>query len=447
LDDPAFAAHTAQFSDEQIAKALEYLRKTVAVNEVVNAGLRAEDELAEMELDAERREVVKTAAAKKGIKNVEDAQDAENTREGEDATDIAKSFQPDPVYGRSSFDEIRARNQAKARVEDRARKEEEEAKEASGTEEVRTGALTKFRDPNRQIQNPAVAKFYKEAESDMQEAPQMSTWERIGPSAVAVVLVVGFLAAVAMVYEEPQAKYRLLPELTTAQATVGTIVALNVLVYLGWRIPPLWKAFNKYMLFVVGAPRPLALFTAPFSHKELGHLLVNMVPLYVVGTHLHEDVGRAGFTALYIACGAFGFLGTLTTYTLANMLGVYTLGASGATMGLMAAYFWEHRGDAFRILGLPPDGVQGIVWLALLVGVHLAGVGGMFSAKNKIDMASHLAGLVTGIVGIELIQGSKRKESASNGSETEAETAPKTTQATVVKDLFSGQVIGQKVTK
>jgi rhomboid-like protein len=116
-------------------------------------------------------------------------------------------------------------------------------------------------------------------------------------------------------------------------------------------------------------------------------------------------------------------------------------------MGLMAAYFWEHRGDAFRILGLPPDGVQGIVWLALLVGVHLAGVGGMFSAKNKIDMASHLAGLVTGIVGIELIQGSKRRESVGNSGETEGKTDAEATQIAVVKDLFSGQVIEQKEKK
>lgn len=393
LEDPAFAIHTAQFTAEEIARALAYLRKTVPVEEIRNAGLRAEDELEQMEQEMEQA-AEKKAKASKG-----------EQEEGEEEEDPADVYKPDPIYGRSKIDEMRARNKAREKARAKALEEELKAKEAV---EGVSGPLAKREGQVREITNPRVAEYYKAAQSDLEAPPELKPWERILPSATVVALVLGFIAAVAMVYEEPAPRYRLFREISTSHATVGALIAINALVYLGWRIPPLWSLFNRYMIFVVATVRPVTLFTAAFSHTKLSHLLVNMVPLWFVGTCLHDEVGRADFLALYLGCGSVGFLGSLITYTLRGWLTVTSLGASGATLGLCSAYFWEHRADGFKIFGLPQDGVHGIVFLALITAVQLAGLGK--TVKLKVDIASHIAGIIAGILGIELLNRTERRK-------------------------------------
>ncbi|KAK3181403.1 hypothetical protein K4F52_007265 [Lecanicillium sp. MT-2017a] len=391
LEDPAYAVNTAQYTTDQIEAALAYLRKTLPVEEVRNAGLRAEDELAQIEQEMEQAEKRKSGAVE---------------GEQEPAADEAAEYKEDPVYGESTFDKIRARNQAKQRARDKAMEEERQAREAR--QEVNSGPLAKTTGQQRQITNPKVAEYYQKAQSEMQEPEQLRLWERILPAATVVTLVIGFMAAVSMVYDEPSPRYRVLRELTTSQATVATIIAINGLVYLGWRFPPLWAFFNKYMLFVVGQVRPLTLFTSVFSHQKFSHLLMNMVPLWFIGTALHDEIGRADFLTLYLACGSLGFLGSLISYTARGWLMVSSLGGSGATLGLLSAYFWEHRMDGFKILGLPQDGVHGVVFLALIVAVQLAALGR--TAKLQVDVASHIAGIVAGMAGIEVVN--RRKERA-----------------------------------
>ncbi|KAI5466154.1 hypothetical protein BGZ63DRAFT_375445 [Mariannaea sp. PMI_226] len=385
LNDPAFAVHTAQFTKDQIAKALIYLRKSIPVDEVLNAGLRAEDELAQMELEME------TAAT---------ADISKNTK---DETPPPSTYKPDPVYGHSAFDEIRSRNIAKRKV--RELKEEEERKAAEARGEAVAGPLAEARPQERQIQNPKIQEYYKQGQSDLKAPPELKTWERILPSVTFVALVIGLLGSVAMVYQEPEARYRVFPDISTAHATVGAIIAINALAYFAWHVPPMWKFMNRYMLFCVATVKPISLFTAPFSHQKLSHFLMNMVPFWFLGSQLHEEIGRANFVALYLGCGALGFAGSLVTYTLRGWLELTSLGASGAVLGLCSAYFWEHRTDGFKLFGLPQDGVHGIVFLALLFVPQLAAFGK--TVKFKIDIASHLTGMAAGILGIMYINRDK----------------------------------------
>ncbi|KAG5980194.1 hypothetical protein E4U55_004285 [Claviceps digitariae] len=387
LEDPAFAVNTAQYPTQLITSGLEYLRQNVPVNEVLNAGLRAEDELNQMDREMEEREAKKKAD--------------EGAHGSSIDAPIAATAPVDPVYGKSAFDRIRARNIAKQKVLDQAAEEERLAREAEQAAGV-SGPLAK-RDEGgtRAITNPRVAEYYKNAQSDLEAPPDLKAWERIFPSATLVVLVLGFLGAVAMVYDEPRPRYRLFPDISTAQATVGTLIAVNALVFLAWRVPPLWSLFNKYMIFVVATIKPVTLFTAMFSHNQFKHVLFNMVPLWYIGTAMHDELGRAEFLTLYIGCGALGFLSSLVTYTLRGWLTVTSLGASGATLGLCSAYFWEHRGDGFRIFGLPQDGVHGIVFLAMITALQITAFGK--TMKLKVDVASHLGGMVAGILGIEVL--------------------------------------------
>ncbi|KAJ4174023.1 hypothetical protein NW754_013013 [Fusarium falciforme] len=165
------------------------------------------------------------------------------------------------------------------------------------------------------------------------------------------------------------------------------------------------------------------MFTSPFSHQKLSHLFINMAPLWLIGSLVHDEVGRANFLALYLGCGAVGFLGSLVTYTLRGWLSITSLGASGATLGLCSAYFWEHRDDGFRFFGLPENGVHGIVFLALLFVPQLAAFGK--TAKFKVDIASHIVGMFAGILGIEYLNrsGEKRERKVIDMSAGQGQTA------------------------
>ncbi|PHH84336.1 hypothetical protein CDD83_2105 [Cordyceps sp. RAO-2017] len=413
LEDPAFAIHTARFTAEQMAAGLTFLRDEVAVNEVVNAGLRAEDELDQMEQERQQRTARQTSD--KGGKSVADRAKEEVEEESEGGQEAAEGYKPDPVYGRSALDEIRARNVAKRKAREKALEEMMEAAKAREGARATTARAVAARRADKaalatggdEVRNAKVAAYYRKAQSDLSAPPPMTAWQRVLPSATLVALALAFMAAVCSVYEEPAARYRLLREVSASQATVGALVAANGLVWLAWRAPPLWRLLNRYMILVVATPRPVTLLTAVFSHSRLPHLVVNMVPLWLVGTRLHDELGRADFLALYLGCGALGFLGSLATYTARGWLTVTTLGASGATLGLCAAYFWEHRRDGFRLLGLPPDGVQGIVVLALLAALQLAGLGS--TARLQIDLASHVVGMTAGVLGMELITRCRRR--------------------------------------
>ncbi|CCT62470.1 related to mitochondrial rhomboid protease [Fusarium fujikuroi] len=389
LDDPAFSVHTSSYTKGQITKGLEYLRKSVKVDEVLNAGLRAEDELAQLEAEKEAAKKPKQASKK----NKDEA-------EPEPAEPSAPVYKPDPVYGHSKLDELRAQNVAKRKAKEALEAEARKAAEAKG--EVNSGTLANLdHKAERQIANPKIAEYYKKAQSDLEAPVELKTWERVLPSATLVALVIGFLAAVSTVYEEPAPRYRVFPDISTAHATLGAIVAVNVLVWAAWKAPPLWRLLNRYMIIAVGAVKPVSMFTAPFSHQYFSHLLMNMVPLFLVGSALHEDIGRANLLTLYVGCGAIGFVGSVATYAMRGMLGVTTLGASAATLGVCAAYFWEHRLDGYRFFGLPQDGVPGIIFLALICVPQLAAFGK--TVKLKIDIASHLSGILSGIFGMELI--------------------------------------------
>lgn len=385
LDDPAYAKNTTQFTQKQQKAGLAYLRKAAPVDEIRNAGLRAEDELAQLEID-----MAKAAQAKTN-------KDA--------PADEPVEVKVDPVYGQNHFDQIRARNQARSKAHEAAL-EEQRKEELIKEEAEQAGPLVRREEYARSISNPKIVKYYEAAQSDMAEPPQMSAWRRIGPSAALFAAAAAALYGIAQIYEEPAAKYRMFPDIPTSWATVGTLIGANALVYLGWRIPPLWKFFNKHMMVIVATIRPTTLFTAVFSHQRISHLFINMVPLWFVGTALHDEIGRANFLALFLTCGSAGFLGSLVTYTLRGWLNVTALGASGATLGLCSAYFWEHRMDGFKIFGLPEDGVHGIVFLALILAMQLTALGK--TAKLQVDIASHLTGIGAGIAGMEVI--SKRAE-------------------------------------
>ncbi|KAK3945331.1 hypothetical protein QBC46DRAFT_371966 [Diplogelasinospora grovesii] len=409
LEDPMVRVNTMQFNKRQQKVALDYLRKHVAVDEIVNAGLRAEDELAALE--GETFEQLEPMAGEDPSKKKDIGYSTRfklfKEENSAPAAPFAKESRPpkDEVYGSSAFDAIRARNEAKW-AEELKRREEERIRKQQEEEErlAKLGPLATVDGQTRQV-SPRMQEWMDQATSDLEAPPEMKKWERLLPSTVFVLLVVGGLYAYAEFYQSPTTRGdRLFPDIPPAAATVGALIAANVLIWGLWRLPPAWKVMNRFCLLVAATPKPVSIIGAMFSHQKFGHLVTNMLFLWFFGVRLHDEVGRGDFLATYFSSGALGFLGTLYSLVLRNQLHLTTLGASGAVYGVAAAYFWMHRFEGFKILGLPPDpynGVQGLAFIGLMLAVNISAI---FSKNHMLDIASHIVGISVGVAAGHLLQ-------------------------------------------
>ena len=399
LDDPAYRINTAHYRKFEVETALAWLRQNVPVDEVVNAGLRAEDELRDIEraLEEERKKQEEAASGEGGA--ADNSVPATGSDKGTVETPqsgirLYQDRAPDDVYGQGVIDRIRARNEARWEVEQKRREKERKEREEEDAKH-NIGPLAKVEGGGRQM-SVRMKAWQEAAASPLKEPPKMAKWERLLPSVALVLLLAGALHVVAQVYQPPPQSARLWPELPPASATVLTLIGANLLVFALWRFPPLYGFMNRYFIVVPATPKPLSMVGAFFSHQKFGHMLSNMLFLWFFGTRLHEEVGRAEFLSIYFASGCFGFLASMSNIVLRNNLHLTTLGASGAVFGIAAAYFTMHRFDNFKIFDLPPEpytGIQGLGFLGLMLGLQIVAMTG----RNKlVDVLSHLGGMAAG---------------------------------------------------
>lgn len=383
LDDPSVKINTSHFSKASIDAALNYLRHAAPVDEVMNAGLRAEDELRALE---------EGEPIPDGEKNAEEAGNTGYTSRFK----MYKDQSGDNVYGEGALDKIRARNVAKYKEQVR-QQEEEKRKREEEEAKAHPGGLQTIEQRQPRAVSPRMQEWKKKAVlSDMKEPPQMPASKRLLPSTIFVAILVAGFAVYAQYYQPPD--WRLWPDYTPAQATVGALILLNLAGFALWKFPPAWPMMNRYFMLVAATPKPASVLGAMFSHQAATHLLLNMLFVWFVGIRLHDEVGRGDFLATYVASGSIGFLATLYSLVLRNQLHLTTLGASGAFYGVATAYFWLHRFDGFKIFGLPPDpatGIQGLGFIGLMLALNLTAV---FSKNaHRIDVMSHLMGMAVGL--------------------------------------------------
>ncbi|KAI1647836.1 rhomboid-domain-containing protein [Daldinia loculata] len=398
LDDPNLRANTAQFSAADQRKALGYLRANIPVDEVINAGLRAEDELQYLELEDESGEQQTGESSPQGPSS--------DTVTNETLTPtgrLPKINKTDSPYGVSPLDRIRAHNIAKREAEEK-RLEEERKKREEEEASKNIGTLQTEQQKPKEL-SPFVKKWAARATSDLKAPPEMKAWERLLPQFVMTILVLAGCAAYAIVYTPPKRSERLWPTIPPAAATCLAIIGINLTVWISWKLPPLWALLNRYFIVIPATPRPLQLVGAIFSHHKFSHVALNMVAFWFFGIRLHDEIGRGNFLALWFASGTLGFMSSLTRLVLSGGLTYTTLGASGAIYGIIGAYFWLHKYDEFKLFGYPPDpmsGPQGLAFIGLILGLHVLP---LFSKRShNLDIASHLGGILAGVAGADLVK-------------------------------------------
>jgi membrane associated rhomboid family serine protease len=124
------------------------------------------------------------------------------------------------------------------------------------------------------------------------------------------------------------------------------------------------------------------LITGAFLHDGIIHIAFNMYILYWLGTMLEPVLGHVRFSALYFASLLAGSLGAI-----AFKPHEFTVGASGAVFGLMAAAFVFQRAR-----GIDPwrSGLGPVILLNLALPF-------IFTSLN-ISIGGHIGGLVGGAI-------------------------------------------------
>ncbi len=119
----------------------------------------------------------------------------------------------------------------------------------------------------------------------------------------------------------------------------------------------LWKAFedaraeNLILRFgyTPADPSGLALFTYPFLHGGVLHLIMNMLFLWLAAAKLEDRWGRLLFVALYLG---FGALAALAHHARHPDALTPLVGASGAVAGLMGAFLVRYATANIRVFYL-----------------------------------------------------------------------------------------------
>lgn len=150
------------------------------------------------------------------------------------------------------------------------------------------------------------------------------------------------------------------------------------------------------------------------SADSFFHILFNMFALWMFGSTLENLWGPARFLAFYIVCGlgagltqAIALTYDISQYTaqfeagqigmeeLFMLTNIPTLGASGAVMGIFAAFAYTFPNSQMLILPIPfPIKAK---WALLGLGV-LDVLGGISSESTGIAHFAHLGGAAVGIV-------------------------------------------------
>lgn len=381
---------------------LEWLRKTVTVNEVESAGLRAEEELAKMQ------ELIVTDAERLGLYKRRTPTDKEMPRK-KGSTYQPNSQNTGSVYAESAFDKIRKRKEKefeRKEVEaETARKlQANEIRHNSGTlEKISSKSQVELRTPG---EHPWLKYYLDRANILPERPPEMTKFQRLWPSAVFTALVIFASLLFVEVYTPPKTADRMFPDMPPSAATIIAIICANAIILAAWRIPPLFRSLNQYFMYYPGLPKPLSLLGSTFSHQTVVHYTSNMVILWFVGVRLHEEIGRANFLAVYMSTGVFASFISLSSWVFRNSFVSSSLGASGAICGIIACYLTLMGGERITLFGVfPPENwpsISATMFLALMIAMEILSMRAKKSVM-LVDHWAHLGGYASGIVAAQLL--------------------------------------------
>ena len=206
-----------------------------------------------------------------------------------------------------------------------------------------------------------------------------------------------------------------------------SIIAINIVVFLLVQAAPdanrLETALGAIPAVLFGTatlspdlaivPPPVTLLTGMFVHANIGHILGNMLFLWVFGDNVEDAMGSVRYIAFYLLCG---IIAALTFAAMVPTGQSPLIGASGAISGVAAAYLllypkariWGFVFIPWLPLHIPASWFVGI-WIFLQV------LSAFLSQGSDIGWWAHLGGIGAGCLLVTLF---KRREVALFGPAT-----------------------------
>ena len=189
---------------------------------------------------------------------------------------------------------------------------------------------------------------------------------------------------------------------------IKNLVIINALVFIAQlTLDPIFGLTNRLALWPIGTEefRPYQIATHMFTHGFLLHILFNMLALWMFGRELENRWGPKRFLFFYLVCGvgaAFAHLGV--EYVTGT--GAPAIGASGAVMGVLAAFGYLFPNTQLFIMPIPIPikakwAVLGYVAIDLFSGVTGRG--------DNVAHFAHLGGALTGFILVLIWNKSGRK--------------------------------------
>lgn len=173
---------------------------------------------------------------------------------------------------------------------------------------------------------------------------------------------------------------------------VLNLIIINALVYVAQMVLDKTMSFtNTIALYPYdsGLFEPYQLVTHMFAHGGFFHILFNMYALWMFGSVLERVWGPKKFLIFYLACGLAAAIAQM-------FVGAPAIGASGAVMGLLAAFAYLFPNTEFFILPFPFP-IKAKYMVAIYAAIDL--FGGLHPGPaDNIAHFAHLGGMVMGFI-------------------------------------------------
>jgi membrane associated rhomboid family serine protease len=146
---------------------------------------------------------------------------------------------------------------------------------------------------------------------------------------------------------------------------------------------------------------PLAtLLTYQFFHADIGHLLGNMIFLWVFGDDIERALGHWRFLLFYLGSGVIGALAFVAHDPGSN---IELIGASGAISGVVVAYLMLRPCAKITVLlGIIPLRISAYWVVGVFVMTQLWNLGA--ASKSEVAYWCHFGGMLGGAVLLLLLK-------------------------------------------
>lgn len=165
-------------------------------------------------------------------------------------------------------------------------------------------------------------------------------------------------------------------------------------------VPSAYEAYVVQAGFQTSDPSMLDLLRSLFLHSGVGHLLGNLLFLWIYGDNVESRMGSVPYLVFYLACGVAA---TGAYAALAGPSPVPLIGASGAISGVLGAYLvWFPYNRVKLLVGLWPIWVDLLLvpaWIVLSAYVLLDNVLPLvLGADSQVAYGAHLGGFFAGLM-------------------------------------------------